>query len=189
MTPASPKVVVACGDVSQKCARTPRRHSAPSLIGLRPFSRHSSGETQISVPDHAHVNLAGNCARMPLSSDTSDFPKVAIPRGECPETGRDRLGERPSWVRRARAPFRDTPNAKTPLLHFRISFKRSFHRGSQIYFPGRSPRGTTTFGPLAGAPDDARYGAARVGNRPLWSVFRLPMWPKAMVPCAEPIQK
>ena len=174
--------------MSHKCAQTPRRQNAPSRIGLRPFSRHSLGETQISVPDDAHGNLAENCSRRPLSSDTSECPKVAIPRGECPETGRGRLGDRPCWVRRARAPFRDTPRAKPPLLHVRNSCKRSFHKSSQIYISGHSPRGITTFGPLTGAPGDSRYSAARVGSRPLWSVFRLPTWPKVVVSREESIQ-
>ena len=188
MTPMSPQVV----DSHKECRKSARTHPGAktplSRIGLRPCSRHPFGEAQISVPDNAHGNLAENCSRRPLSSDTSACAKVAILRGECPETGCGRLGDRPCWVRRARAPFRVTPRAKPPLVHVRNSCKRSFHTSSQIYISGHALRGLTTFGPLTGAPGDSRYGAARVGNRPLWSVFRLPTWPKVVVSCAESIQ-
>ena len=53
--------------VSQKCVRVPWRQNAPSRMRLRPFSRHSLGETHISVPGQVHGNLAENCARMPRS--------------------------------------------------------------------------------------------------------------------------
>lgn len=167
--------------MSQKCARPRQRQNTPSRMLLRPFSRHSSSETQVSVPVFGRGHLRQKWVQRPLSSDASIFPKLAIPREECCETGRGRLGDRPCWVRCARARFRDTPRAKPPLLHLRTSCKCSFHEGSQINFSRHSPSGNTTFGHLTGAPGDARYGASRGDDRLMRCVFRLPTGPKVVV--------
>ena len=109
--------------------------------------------------------------------------------------GVSRNGSRSPWGSAVLGPTRPSsfsrhsPRETTTFARSKFLQTLVPHKFPNLHFGTLpSPRGITTCGPLTGAPGDSRYSAARVGSRPLWSVFRVPTWPKVVVSREESIQ-